>query len=336
MTAARRRREYHPTFPGDWSGPVTSRAQASVVVGDFFERLGASMVGGHRITVPNAANNNPDIQAKDRQYESKASQDSRWIVKAAQWQQCRAKGVWYQLWRYRRPRRHGVSGFCTVQQLREYLAANVIECYVLPAQLVVDLIAQTTHPDPVDSGNHWGSNYHVSVQAFRRLTRREHRLQRRLIVARRIRDRAQCCGLKVATFPAWWIRYREDVDRVPHPTRRGWHATDEDVALAWIALEELKRHCRKIGLVPAPRPNFVGHKIRVIEACNPRWYRTLAHRRPMKRDGKNHSIRIYVVNALQSIVTTRYIRPSPKALDLEVLEVLHADEDLGTDQTAAP
>lgn len=56
----------------------------------------------------------------------------------------------------------------------------------------------------------------------------------------------------------------------------------------------------------------------------------------MKRDGKAHSIRIYVTNALESIIATSYIRPSPKTLDLEVLEVLHEDEYLGTDRTTEP
>ncbi len=50
------------------------------------------------------------------------------------------------------------------------------------------------------------------------------------------------------------------------------YATGEEMELAKRALVELDQEHNKIGLVPAPDPSFDGHKIRVIESRNPKWY----------------------------------------------------------------
>jgi hypothetical protein len=46
-----------------------------------------------------------------------------------------------------------------------------------------------------------------------------------------------------------------------------------DQDLAARALEQLATQHNRIALVPAPRPSFDGHKIRVQEDRNPKWYR---------------------------------------------------------------
>jgi len=50
-------------------------------------------------------------------------------------------------------------------------------------------------------------------------------------------------------------------------------ATEEEKALAAWALETLELERNRIILVPAPRQSFSGHKIRVQESQNPKWYR---------------------------------------------------------------
>lgn len=50
-------------------------------------------------------------------------------------------------------------------------------------------------------------------------------------------------------------------------------ATEEEKAVAARALESLDLERNRIALVPAPRQNFDGHKIRVQESQNPKWYR---------------------------------------------------------------
>ena len=46
-----------------------------------------------------------------------------------------------------------------------------------------------------------------------------------------------------------------------------------DQDLAARALEQLETQHNRIALVPAPDPAFDGHKIRVQESRNPKWYR---------------------------------------------------------------
>jgi hypothetical protein len=50
-------------------------------------------------------------------------------------------------------------------------------------------------------------------------------------------------------------------------------ATDEEMDVAKIALMDLQIHRNSIILVPAPNKSFAGHKIRVQESQNPKWYR---------------------------------------------------------------
>lgn len=50
-------------------------------------------------------------------------------------------------------------------------------------------------------------------------------------------------------------------------------ATDEEVKIAGRALQELEENFPVVTLVPAPDPRFDGHKIRVVENQNPKWYR---------------------------------------------------------------
>ena len=50
------------------------------------------------------------------------------------------------------------------------------------------------------------------------------------------------------------------------------YATTGEVELAKRALVELDQEQNRVGLVPAPDPSFAGHKIRVIESRNPKWY----------------------------------------------------------------
>jgi hypothetical protein len=56
--------------------------------------------------------------------------------------------------------------------------------------------------------------------------------------------------------------------------KRTWTklATEKDRELAGRALHELETERLRIILVPAPDPHFDGHKIRVIESENPKWY----------------------------------------------------------------
>lgn len=91
--------------------------------------------------------------------------------------------------------------------------------------------------------------------------------------------------------------------------------------LATIALHELATHSLRVSLVAAPRPTHAGHKIRVADDTNPDWYRVLVHRRPL-----SHSIRRYVVAALQSVVAG-CVRV--RGMDEEILEVLDEDTNLG-------
>jgi hypothetical protein len=50
------------------------------------------------------------------------------------------------------------------------------------------------------------------------------------------------------------------------------YATPKEIELAKRALYDLEQEQNRILLVPAPEPNFTGHKIRVIESRNPKWY----------------------------------------------------------------
>ena len=49
-------------------------------------------------------------------------------------------------------------------------------------------------------------------------------------------------------------------------------ATPEEKAVAQAMARDLEENVFKCGLAPAPDPHFDGHKIRVLEQPNPKWY----------------------------------------------------------------
>ena len=120
------------------------------------------------------------------------------------------------------------------------------------------------------------------------------------------------------------VRALSNPPRAPWPRRHGWIASDTDVILAQHAAFELQTQRCKITLVPAdpadPR-NAYGRKLRVCESTTPRWYQELFYRRTQ---AQRPSIRAYVCEALAHLCATRYIRPTPWAMDVEVLDVLYA------------
>ena len=67
------------------------------------------------------------------------------------------------------------------------------------------------------------------------------------------------------------VKQSNAADGIDHRTDTRY-ATDEEMALAKRALVELDQEHNRIGLAPAPEPSFDGHKIRVIESRNPKWY----------------------------------------------------------------
>ena len=52
-------------------------------------------------------------------------------------------------------------------------------------------------------------------------------------------------------------------------------ATDEDLELAAVALEDLERERLVVTLLPAPVPSWDGHMVRAVEQRNPDWYSDL-------------------------------------------------------------
>lgn len=69
------------------------------------------------------------------------------------------------------------------------------------------------------------------------------------------------------------VRVRPKID----PTTKNRLATDAEVQLAARGLQDLSNNRLRIGFVPAPVQNFDGHKIRVIESSNPKWYQDFVH-----------------------------------------------------------
>lgn len=100
-------------------------------------------------------------------------------------------------------------------------------------------------------------------------------------------------------------------------------ATADERALARLGLASLEQHALRIALVPAPRPSFPSHKIRVIESHNPAWYRELYARR-----GVGANMRQRVLRALRAIAAG-CVRQQWRAMDDEVLELLDQYDDLG-------
>lgn len=261
MTTRRRgRRAWTPTFPEVDLG-VCSTAAVRNLVGNFLEAATAQMVDGRLLANDRESCANPDVQDKRGQiYESKASCSSRWLCSAAQHDQLVEMDAWYALWDYRRPWSQGETPE-SADACRQGIAANVLACYVFPAVMLRDLIAETKHPEPVESNGKWGitgrgreyarAYYWVSRRCFRGIGWGSHRLQKRLLVHPRHRTGQSVRGAVLRDHVAYWCKYRDNVDRVPHPKKRGWYATEEDVALAHIALHELKTYRLRIGFVPA-------------------------------------------------------------------------------------
>ena len=86
------------------------------------------------------------------------------------------------------------------------------------------------------------------------------------------------------------------------PRTRTRRPTAEEVGLARYALKVLANERLVVSLAPAPDPHFDGHKIRVVDCRNPRWYRDLSseHRYNLKR--------LRVVRALERVVTQKRVR----------------------------
>lgn len=88
--------------------------------------------------------------------------------------------------------------------------------------------------------------------------------------------------------------------------------------LAARALDELAVCHNRIVLVPAPRPSFDGHKIRVQEARNPKWYRRFVkcHRDPTGRQVKRRRVE----RALVRVAYSGRVRGN--GLERRLLEIL--------------
>jgi hypothetical protein len=109
---------------------------------------------------------------------------------------------------------------------------------------------------------------------------------------------------------------------VRHGTR--W-ATDEEKAVAKRALVEMGQQVNRIALIPAPDPNFRGHKIRVQESENPKWYRSFAA--PYWRSKRSFQLkRARVVKALKRVSEKGLVRRN--GLERFLLE--HLVKEYGT------
>jgi hypothetical protein len=100
--------------------------------------------------------------------------------------------------------------------------------------------------------------------------------------------------------------------------RKAREATELEVALANAALRSLDEQRNVIGLAPAPRPSFDGHKIRVMVERNPDWYRHLHSTHGWSRRGSRVK-RSRVIKALQRIVESRVRSNGYEARLLEIL-----------------
>jgi len=73
------------------------------------------------------------------------------------------------------------------------------------------------------------------------------------------------------------------------------------------ALHLLETERLRIALVPAPKPNFGSHKIRVIESENPEWYRRFS--KPYWRGPRSFQLRrSRVEKALKRVCKVRIVR----------------------------
>jgi hypothetical protein len=84
-------------------------------------------------------------------------------------------------------------------------------------------------------------------------------------------------------------------------------ATEGEKVVAARALESLELERNRIVLVPAPRKNFDGHKIRVQETKNPDWYREFGV--PYWRSRRSFQLkRVRVERALRRVCVTGIVR----------------------------
>ncbi len=100
-------------------------------------------------------------------------------------------------------------------------------------------------------------------------------------------------------------------------------ASRDEQDLARLGLRSLRVYALRVSLIPAPRPNFIGHKIRVVDDTNPAWYREVYARR-----GRGAKMRQRVIRALRS-VAAGCVRRQWRAMDDELLEALDLYDDLG-------
>ena len=63
-------------------------------------------------------------------------------------------------------------------------------------------------------------------------------------------------------------------------------------------LDELRTNCLRVVLIPAPYPQFIGHKIRSAETQNPDWYRKMFY-------DLGHIDRKRVIRTLEKIIKNK-------------------------------
>ena len=92
-------------------------------------------------------------------------------------------------------------------------------------------------------------------------------------------------------------------DGIDHRTDTRYSTPDE-IELARRALVDLEQNRNRIILVPAPEPQFEGHKIRVVESRNPDWY--IEYGKAFWPEPRQFALkRRRVVKALQRVVKGR-------------------------------
>ena len=106
-------------------------------------------------------------------------------------------------------------------------------------------------------------------------------------------------------------------------------ATAAERSLAALGLASLAEHRLRVVLVPAPRPQYHGHRVRATESHDAAWYREFAGRRSL-----THSLRRYTVNALREIAAGCVVQHH-NATHAELLELLDRYDDLGPEGKAS-
>jgi len=94
-------------------------------------------------------------------------------------------------------------------------------------------------------------------------------------------------------------------------------------AAAAALLSELDSEQLAVELVPAPRPRFHGHMVRMVFGANPHWYRKLAAQVPPRGRPSRRSTgirRAHIRRALQRLASGRPLGTAWEALVLPVVE----------------